>query len=148
MSERQNCRDRDPALAIFHSLPTLEVAADEIEAMKGAVAAMRRAEKHSVPLRRRPVSVWARAAAVAAVLLTAVLLRGAAPPADGPNAGVGPAAEVLIVQPRLDDAAVQLVDYASYVTQLPLIDGLEEPLLQFHDEGLSLVFVASEHLDV
>jgi len=148
MSERQNSRDRDPALAIFHSLPSLEVAADEIEAMKDAVAAMRRTARHTAPVRRRHISGWARAAAVAAVLLTAVLLRGAAPPAAGPNAGLGPAAEVLIVQPRLDDAAVQLVDYASYVTQLPLIDGLAEPLLQFHDQGLSLVFVASEHLDV
>ncbi len=148
MSERQHPTDRDPALAIFHALPALEVSLDEIEAMKGAVASMRRAERHTAPLVQRRRLGWGRAAAIAAVLLTAVLLRGAAPPVAGLDAGLGPAAAILIVQPRVDQATAQLADYASYVTQLPLIDGLEEPLLQFHDEGLSLVFIASEHLDV
>lgn len=155
MSEHREASDRDPVLEMFRQLPEVEVAPSEIQAMKDAVAAMRRADRHTAPTRRRRWPAWSRAAAVAAVLLTGGLLRGAAPPVMGPDApptaDFGAAKVISSALPSAGDALAQLADYsdyAVYVSQLPLTEGFEEPVLQFHDEGLSLVFVTSENLDV
>ncbi len=135
----------EPTL-LFRRLPAPEAGRHEIEAMKQAVAGMRRGQtlEHGGVhrARRLPVS-WARAAALAAVLLGSLLLRGAGTVSDesAPLAGL-PAAAVL------DTAAVANdVD----LRQLPLIETADPTygsIIQVVDDDISLVLVVPGEIDV
>ncbi|MCP3961031.1 MAG: hypothetical protein GY719_24565 [bacterium] len=123
----------EPTL-MFQRLPVLEVDADEIAAMRRAVAGMSRAE--SIERRRPAVSrTWLRAAAVAAVLLGPVLLRGSGP---SPT-------EIGAVQSTATEAPSQSETDLS-LEQMPLVEFIDPAygsIIQVDDPDLSVVVVAN-----
>lgn len=128
----------DPTL-LFRRLPALEPGPGEVEAMKRAVAGMRRGERTR---RRRPFQAGAlrrpllRAAALAAVLLGSVLLRGAGSPPPR-SAEAVPAA-------GSSAAALDL-------RWMPLVEPIDPAygsIIQVDDDDLSLVVVLPPVSDV
>ncbi len=143
----------EPTL-LFRRLPTLEAGADDIADMRRAVATMRRARsmdqpRRRVPYRRLSTSAWLRAAALAAVLLGAALLRG-----------TGPATTDRVEQAALEPAAVsaETLDAATALAaldpaRLPLVEDLDPSygsLIQVVDDDFAIVMVVPtrENLDV
>lgn len=145
-------RCHDQALAVeptllFRRLPAPEVGGDEIAAMRQAVTALRRSEQASL----RAATGWAgglRAAALAAILITAALLQGALPVdrdwpgRDRPGLPMG-----LTVA---ENAAPGLAAFAGTapaslaLDRMPLVEDLDPAygsVVQVVDDDLSLVLV-------
>lgn len=149
---RQDALAAEPTL-IFRRLPTLEAGADEIADIKRAVATMRRARSMEAPRGRasyRQASTWLRAAALAAVLLGAALLRG-----------TGPATTDRFEQADLGDAvnaeslnAANLAVASFDPKRLPLVEDVDPSygsLIQVVDDEFAIVMVVAptrENLDV
>ncbi len=136
----------DPTL-MFRSLPVLEVDRDGIEAMKQAVAGMRRGQKiedtrgsHRRGSRMRP---WLRAAALAAVLLGSLVLRGSGvvvPDDIAPTASMVPTSGVSETVPSDVD-----------LWRMPLIETADPTygsIIQVVDDDISLILVVSSEVDV
>lgn len=124
----------DPML-MFHRLPVFEVDADGVEAMKQAVAGMRRGQtiEHRHGLPTRP---WLRAAALAAVLLGSLMLRGAGNPTT-------PAAPMDSVQ----ETVANDID----LWHMPLVETADPTygsIIQVVDDDISLVLVVASEADV
>lgn len=129
----------DPTL-MFRRLPALEVGRDDVEAMKQAVAGMRRGQ--TIERRTSSARPWLRAAAVAAVLLGSLMLSGArdlapqiVPEASVPEVGMTP------------KAVASEVD----LWRMPLIETIDpsySSLIQVDDDDLSVVLVVSPDVDV
>ncbi len=125
----------DPTL-IFRRLPALTADRDSVEAMKRAVTSMRRGE--TIEHRRRPLpSTWLRAAALAAVLLGSLLLRGAGsqPGAAAPPTGMTSA------------TAASEID----LRRMPLIETVDPTygsIIQVVDDDISVVLVMPSEVDV
>ncbi len=125
----------DPTL-IFRRLPALAAGRDDVESMKRAVSSMRRGE--TIEHRRRPLSAtWLRAAALAAVVLGSLLLRGAGSQsgAVAPAAGVSPA------------TAASEID----LRRMPLIETVDPTygsIIQVVDDDISVVLVVPSEVDV
>lgn len=143
--------DADPTL-LFRRLPELEVDAEEVRAMQRAVAGMRRSE----PLARRTRSVssiWLRAAALGAVLLGSILLRGAGVPAERNLLAGSPVAEASFSEATSYSEAAVAADEAENrtVRDLPLVEMVDPaygPLIEVVDQDISLVVVMPEIRDV
>lgn len=118
----------DPTL-LFRRLPVLSADADETEAMKRAVASMRRGEtiEHRAPASRR---MLLRAAALAVVLLGSALLRGAQPPMPE---SVG--------SPLLIGAAAALVYELEWLPLVEAADPSYGSIIQVVDDDISVVVV-------
>ena len=142
LDECRACQDAapafDPAL-LFRRLPALEVGHDDVEAMKQAVAGMRRGrtiERRVSPWTR----YWRQAAALAAVLLGSVLLKGAGveAPATGTTSAVSSQAA-----PR----AAADID----LWRMPLVETADPTygsIIQVVDDDISLVLVMPSETDV
>ena len=114
----------DPTL-MFRRLPALEVGRDDVEAMKQAVAGMRRGQ--TIERRSTSARPWLRVAAVAAVLLGSLMLSGArdlppqiAPAANVPEVGLTPKA----VASEVDLWRMPLIETAdpSYGSIIQVVD--------------------------
>ena len=143
------CQSAAPAadpMLLFRRLPAPEASRDEIETMKQAVASMRRGQTVEHRRRRLPSS-WARAAALAAVLLGSLLLRGAAVPGTAtapngtePSAGAPPAGAPSAL--AADDVDLR---------RLPLIETSDPTygsIIQVMDDDISVVLVVPGGVDV
>jgi len=122
----------DPLLA-FRRLPVPDLAADEVEAMRLRVAALRGAGRLAPPQRRLPL----RQAAAAAVVALAALAGGGAPPFTTEIAG----APLAVAAPVLDAA----------LAAEPVLDSLEQPfehVVQWNGDDLSVVLVVDGRLGV
>ncbi len=135
----------DPTL-LFRRLPALEADRDDVEAMKLAVAGMRRGQ--TIERRGSVARPWLRAAAVAAVLLGSLMLRGGG---VGPEA-VAPVADATDgVTPDGVTPAASLAPAASDIDlwRMPLIETVDPtygPIFQVDDDDFSLVLVPpSDH---
>ena len=178
------CRHcRDEALAVeptlmFRHLPAPKVDRDEITAMKQAVATLRRQSEDlprlealeiegpgQGPKRPAVAMTWLRAAAVAAVLITAGLMQGAATPPGLTGSGAGEAmalvADAQIADARVADARVadaQIADTRgadaggplaslwsdSALEEMPLVETTDPSygsVVQVVDDEISLVVV-------
>ena len=131
----------EPTL-LFRRLPSLEAGRDEIEATKQAVAGMRRAqtiERRSSPLK----ASWLQVAALAAVLMGSLLLRGA----GEPSGGAAPPAESAAA--GIDRKAAAASDDS--LRRLPLIETTDPTygsIIQVVDDDISLVLVVPSEADV
>lgn len=151
MDECPSCREAaveaDPAL-LFRSLPSLEADSSEIQEMQRAVASMRRSDKLARNRWSVPTS-WLRAAALGAVLIGSILLRGAgAPPEDLALAG-SPVAEAPAEVTRVAEEAES--SESNTVRALPLVEMVDPsygPIIQVVDQDISLVVVMPENQDV
>lgn len=133
------CQDAASAVEptlLFRRLPTFESGNDEVEAMKRAVASMRRGQtierQHKPPTRS-----WLRAAALAAVLLGSLMLRGAGSPPSSTEPAV-------IAAPAAAASAIDL-------RRLPLIEAVDPTygsIIQVVDDDISLVLVVRSEIDV
>lgn len=123
---------------LFRRLPALEVEADEVAAMKRAVASMRRAE--AVQRASRPwASAWMRAAAVAALITAAVLMQGL------------PGIEPDIVDTVDAVETATRIQTQGALEQMPLVEYVDPShgsLIQMVDDDFSLVVVLPSRLDV
>ncbi len=131
----------DPTL-LFRRLPALEAGRDDVAAMKQAVAGMRRGQtiEHRRSSLARP---WLRAAAVAAVLLGSLVLRGAGVGPIAPAASGAPAAPASLAP----QAAASEID----LWRMPLIetaDPIYGSIIQVVDDDISLVLVVALEVDV
>ncbi len=133
----------DPTL-LFRRLPALEVGRDDVEAMKQAVAGMRRGQE--IEHRGSSARPWLQAAAVAAVLLGSLMLRGA-----GPRDGV----QTLPQGDGLEVAApaASLVPPESEIDlwRMPLIETADPAwgsIIQVVDDDISVVLVVADEVDV
>lgn len=128
----------DPTL-VFRRLPAAEVGSDGIEEMKRAVASMRRGR--TIEHRQRPrVRPWLRAAAVAAVAVGSLLLRGAGSAPDG----VAPEAAPASLAPVAVESEVDL-------WHMPLVetaDPIYGSIIQVVDDDISVVLVVPTEADV
>ncbi len=140
-----SCQDDAPAFdptLLFQRLPAFEVGDDEVAAMKQAVAGMRRGQ--TIERRRRPMArSWRNAAALAAVLLGSVLLRGAGSLPDDATLSAAPA-----VAPTVEAPGV-----ASEIDlwQMPLVEPADPTygsIIQVIDDDISLVLVVPSGIDV
>ncbi len=125
----------DPTL-LFHRLPSFEAAHDEVETMKRAVASMRRGETIEHPP-NPPARYGLRAAALAAVALGSLLLRGAGSAPDR----VVPAASI---EPK---AALSEID----LRRMPLVETVDPAygsIIQVVDDDISVVLVMPSKIDV
>ena len=140
----------DDAIAIeptllFRRLPTIEISSDEIATMRLAITGMSRAKtiERRRPAIRRP---WLSAAALAALLLGSLLLRGAGPD----QLEAGPGAELPALGDLWEPAAIEPeVDLG--LQQMPLVEFIDpayRPIVQVEDENFSVVVVAALNLDV
>lgn len=125
----------EPTL-MFRRLPSLEAGRDEIEAMKQAVASMRRGQV--IENRRNSTSrPLLQAAAVAAVLLGALLLRGTGTPS----------AEIVPVVAGAQTQSAGALD----LQRMPLIETADPnygSIIQVVDDDISVVLVVPQKLDV
>lgn len=144
-------RPSNDPLDLFRRLPEPKIGAADVDAMKSAVAELRRARQLASEPRyawafaeRRAAASrfglgWRAAAVMALVLLPTAMLDG--PP---PATGVGMA----LVQPDLQalGATAQAVTAAhNLATALPLVEDIDPrtgSVLQIEDEWLSVVVVA------
>ncbi len=142
------CRAGAPAFEptlVFRRLSAPALDLDGIEAMKRAVSSMRRGE--TIEHRRRFAAlaplwgdlprVWLRAAALAAVVLGSLLLRGAGrlPEASAPSPAALPA------------AAAHEID----LRRLPLVETADPTygaIIQVVDDDISVVLVVPSEMDV
>lgn len=149
-----HCRDAAVAAeptVIFRHLPAPEVGADDVAAMQQAVAAMRRPAtvgRHRPIPRRHRVRGWQKVAAVAAVLVAAVLLRGTGPEETDPIApAASPVAAVALPAPvPTPDAALAAYDPAA----IPLVEDVDPSygaLIQLVDDDFAIVMVMAEERD-
>jgi len=139
----------EPTL-LFRRLPKPAVGSADVESMKRAVANLRRTEPLQHPARRRSATAL-RAAAVAALLLAAGLLRGSAPigvPIDGSAGGPAVASAVPSTKAPSTKAADARAELA--LDQMPLVE-LADPaagsMIQVMDDEISVV-VLMPPLDV
>ena len=161
LDDCQSCQEEalgaDPTL-LFRRLPEFKADGDEVQAMRRAVAGLRRSE----PLARRSRSVsssWLQAAAIGAVLLGSVLLRGANVPSEvGLLAEQGlltehslfaeaPAVDTVVSEATLVGDDVEVTS----VSDLPLVEMVDPaygPLIEVVDQEISLVVVMPENRDV
>jgi hypothetical protein len=133
----------DPLLA-FRRLPAPAATAAEVETMRQAVAALRRAGR--VPAEARPAAsslarlgglgAVRRAAAAAALVAVGLLLRPAAPERPGAAGG-----SVAAVPREVEEAAVQ----ASFVEDLDLADAR---VYQLDASGMQVVMIVHPSLDL
>ncbi len=133
----------EPTL-LFRQLAGPRLAADEVSAMKKAVANMRRTEPMQHRHQAKISPLWLRAAALAAVLLVASFLRGGGslPAGTGGESAPAPAAP----EPRAAVAAT-----SAAVDEMPLFEDVDPslgPIFQVVDDDLSLVVVLSQSQDV
>lgn len=141
----------DPTL-LFRRLPALEVGSAGVEAMKQAVAGMRRGQ--TIEHRRRPLmrtasrGTWRQAAALAAVFLGSLLLRGADVGPEVRLHGTSPEALTADVAPASEAAAT-----ASEIDlwRMPLIETADPTygsIIQADYDDMSLVLVMPSGIDV
>lgn len=136
------CQDAAPAadpLLLFRRLPAPAAGASEVEAMKQAVASMRRGETIERRASRRRRSLL-RAAALAAVLLGSALLRGAQPPAPAVEPPPPAAAQPQAIASVAANAAEIDLDW------LPLVEAVDPrygSIIQLVDDGIAVVVVVS-----
>jgi hypothetical protein len=150
---RESAVAADPLLA-FHRLPGPALGADEVEAMRLRVAALRGAGRLTSPrgvaLGRRGwadrSSLHLRQAAAAAVVMLALLAGGNlphAPLAPGPVAAVAP------VPPGIFRTAAPALP--AVLASEPLLEGIDQPfdhVVQWNGDDLSVVLVVDERLGV
>jgi hypothetical protein len=147
---RTSPEGRDP-LDVFRRLPEPRIGAADVDAMKSAVAELRRARQLASEPRyawafaeRRAAASrfamgWRAAAVMALVLLPTAMLDG---PPSAPGVGMG------IAQADLQEmsAAAQAVAAShTLATALPLVEDIDPrtgSVLQIEDEWLSVVVVA------
>ncbi len=138
----------DPTL-LFRRLPDLEVGDDQVEVMKRAVASMRRGE--TIEHRRGPwLRSGLRAAALAAVALGSILLRGAASAPDGVSASVAPAS-VAPASVAPASAAPKAVASEINLRRMPLVETVDpaySSIIQVVDDDISVVLVMPLKVDV
>ncbi|MCP4659203.1 MAG: hypothetical protein GY856_27655 [bacterium] len=155
---RRDALTAEPTL-LFRRLPTLEAGADQIADMQRAVATMRRARSMEEPRGRAPYrqpplgepSTWLRAAALAAVLLGAALLRGTGPATTDrvEHAALGPGA---VSTESL--SAVNTAPASFDPARLPLVEDVDPSygsVIQVMDDDFAIVMVVAqprENLDV
>lgn len=160
LDECSRCRREalaaEPTL-VFRRLPTLEVGAEEIADMQRAVATMRRTRSLERPRRRMAtpqVSTWLRAAALAAVMLGAALLRGTGPATIARVDHVASQPGVVAAGPVEPAGAVDTALAALDPAHLPLVEDVDPSygsLIQVVDDDIAIVMVvaqARENLDV
>ncbi len=132
----------DPTL-LFRRLPVPEVGHDDVEAMKRAVASMRRGE--TIEHRRGPrVRSGLRAAALAVVALGSLLLRGAGPVPDGAVPASSPGGRQI---GNVAPAAASEID----LRRMPLVETVDpaySSIIQVVDDDISLVLVMPSRVDV
>ncbi len=129
----------DPTL-LFQRLPAFEVGSDDIASMKQAVASMRRGQ--TIEQRSRPSTrSWRHAAALAAVLLGSLLLRGAATNDGTPNAMPVIATPITATPNMASDVDLR---------QIPLVETTDptySSIIQVVDDDISLVLVMPSEID-
>ena len=137
---RRAAVEADPTL-IFRRLPALAVGADEVEAMRLRVSALRGARAVAGPagrlLPRR--LAWQPVAAAAALVVT--MLAGDHAPGGAPGAGSARAAAFRAMPPEL----------GAELAAQPLLEELDQPydhVVQWNAEDVSVVLVVDERLDV
>ena len=136
--------DADP-LMLFHALPEVETGPAEIEAMKDAVASMRRTQdsmRRSDGLRDQVAGSADRARnwSIAALLALAVSVAGLTGVTMDP-------AEI----PSWEQATQRPEPVPSEIAQLPLVEDVSPemgPLMQIEDDGVSLVVVMAAEGDL
>lgn len=140
---RDDALDAEPTL-LFHALPAPELDAGGIEAMKRAVAGMRRIEpierRGDAGRRPRTRHAWLRAAALAGLLVGAASLQG--PPPAAPAGDVA-AADAVAAEPAAEPETLH-ADAVRALRQMPLVESADpffEPIIQV-DEEISLVVVS------
>ena len=137
------CRRRavaaDPAV-LFLDLPSLEVTAADVEAVRSAVGAMRRARVLENET-SRPVGRWWRHAAAAALLAALLLVPGTTPVEHEAEDGS------LGIETLIDEGGF----LASATAPSSIIENLNRPqarIYQLTEEDLSLVMIVDESLDL
>jgi len=129
----------DPAV-LFLDLPSLEVTAADVKAVRSAVGAMRRARVLENET-SRPVSRWWRHAAAAALLAALLLVPGDTPVEH--EAGDGS----LGLETLIDEGGF----LASATEPSSIIENLNRPqarIYQLTEDDLSLVMIVDETLDL
>ena len=150
LRECPECRRRavaaDPAV-LFLDLPSLEVTAADVEAVRSAVGAMRRARVLENET-SRPVGRWWRHVAAAALLAALLLVPGDTPvdqeAGDGPIALVAGVGEL---ETLIDEGGF----LASATEPSSIIENLNRPqarIYQLTEDDLSLVMIVDETLDL
>ena len=157
-------RCRDAALAaeptlLFRQLPAPKVDADEIESMKQAVAAMRRSARYeSRRATARPTRAWGstvrsrslRAAAVAAVLASAVWLQGSFPfggeshEPGGESHGTSEVAPAAASTVASANPAALAAEWPRALEQMPLIEAVDPAfgsVVEVVNDEVSMVLV-------
>ena len=138
---RRAAVEADPTL-IFRRLPPLAVGADEVEAMRLRVAALRGARAVARPAAARLLPrrlAWQPVAAAAA--LAVAMLAGDHAPGGAPGAGAARAAASRAMPPEL----------GAELAAQPLLEELDQPydhVVQWNAEDVSVVLVVDERLDV
>jgi hypothetical protein len=143
---RRQAVSADPAV-LFVDLPTLEVTEADVEAVRSAVGAMRRARALENET-SRPLGRWWRHAAAAALLATLLLVPGTTPVYQEAEEGLpGLVAEV----EKLDTLIEEGGFLASATEPSSIIENLNRPqarIYQLTEEDLSLVMIVDESLDL
>jgi hypothetical protein len=150
LRECPECRRRavvaDPAV-LFVDLPSLEVTDAEVEAVRSAVGAMRRAralEEES----SRPHGRWWRHAAAAALLAALLLVPGNTPVyQEAVNGSPGLTGGVGELESLIDKGGF----LASATEPSSIIENLNRPqarIYQLTEEDLSVVMIVDESLDL
>ena len=144
LDECPACQAAAPAFEptlFFHRLPALEADRGEIEAMKQAVTSMRRGQV--IEHRRKPVmQSWLRVAALAAVLLGSLLLRGAGSVPDDAALSASGAPASLAPKPTASEIDLR---------RMPLIETADPTygsIIQVVDDDISVVLVLPSEVDV
>lgn len=149
---QENALLLDPTL-VFQRMPTVEVSAADIEAMKSGVAALRHAhevENRVVPLdARRPArrsSGWLQLGALAAMLLVAVLLAPVAfepPGTDDTDAVAQTAGAYEMAAPEV----VPAFDDSVFANEALIGEVDAHEVVQLDHDDFSLVLVLTDTLD-
>lgn len=145
---RENAFSLEPTL-IFQDLPALEVERSDVEEMKQAVAAMRRAQPiEARTSERSPLRVALRAAAVAGVGLAMLLLQGAfsLEPSAGPESP--PQRIEALADQKVGEADEPLLDAPGDRSLVEELEPLAGTVIQLVDAELDMVVFYHDDLDV
>jgi hypothetical protein len=137
--------EADPTL-IFRRLPPLAVGADEVEAMRLRVSALRGARAVAGPAAARLLPgrlAWQPVAAAAA--LAVAMLAGDHAPGGAPGAGAARAAASRAMPRSMPP------ELGAELAAQPLLEELDQPydhVVQWNAEDVSMVLVVDERLDI